>query len=777
MTPSDSDPGSGGPGGSFGDPFASDAGHERAERGSGGSTLSQEVLLWGSERPAPAPEQPDEVRPPRSPSGGNGQGSRRRHSSGHRHSSGLRRSSSYRRSRRRSRSRSRNRRPRASLMHRFQRAWSEHPVRTRGGLVAIVLLCAGVAIVAAAYWQAYHVYKDLRGAVPQFEQAKADLVHGKIPSESQLALITAGPSRAQYDVDHAAFPYRLVGSVPVLGAPVKAATWASAAANEDAQAVSTMHDIVQAVIGDRAAKSGSLRDATIPIYQRGAINVALLKKELPQIADLLTSLQAGAADMRRVPAIPFVSSERQLKQQVLQNSATAISLVQRGLAGARLLPGFLGADGPRTYFVALQTSVDQRATGGAVLGYALIQIDHGRVRLLHGGGINEIDRPSGIPNLHVSPAVDWYLRNTGAKFLINNSANYGPDFPAVAQAWAQMVQKVTGLHIDGAIAFDPFAVQAMLRGQGQLRIPAYPHQRIGAANVVKVVSYDQFFLPQAQQIALPGQLVAAAFKDMERPRDFYTLATGLGKAIPGRHIQIWAAIPKEEDLVKSLGWDGALSSGPGDTLALAYDKRISGKQDYWTRQSIDYDVSIQSSGAIHSSYRVTVSDDIPHLGQSGRMVPHVTPWGLNVAMLNLYVPKQARFQSVAPDYREFPIGFVHPDTYVRFVKPRGFVQHDEGPHKVFTQTVTAYPAHPGTVTFRYSVPGVVQNASGGKVYRLTVDAQPLYHPASMTIRVQLPPGTNVKAAAPVAGQDWTINGNVLTVHLTLSQGFTTSISF
>ena len=642
--------------------------------------------------------------------------------------------------------------------------------------MVLVLLLAGVALVADAYWQAYHVYKDLRGVVPQFEQAKADLVHGKLPSDAQFQLIVAGPSRAEYDIDHAGFPYRLVGAIPLVGTPVKAATWGAAAANEDAQAMTTMQEIVVKVL-DPTGKSGSLRDSTLPIYQNGRINIGVLRQVIPDLGSLLASLQAGAADMRRVPTIPFYSKETQLKQEVLQNSATAISLVQRGLAGARLLPGFLGASGPRTYFVALQNSVDQRATGGAVLGYALIQVDNGRVRLLHGGGINEIDRPSGIPNLHVSPAVDWYLRNTGAKFLINNSANYGPDFPAVAQAWAQMVQKVTGLHIDGAIAFDPFAVQAMLRGQGQLRIPAYPHQRIGAANVVKVVSYDQFFLPQAQQIALPGQLVAAAFKDMERPRDFYTLATGLGKAIPGRHIQIWAAIPKEEDLVKSLGWDGALSSGPGDTLALAYDKRISGKQDYWTRQSIDYDVSIQSSGAIHSSYRVTVSDDIPHLGQSGRMVPHVTPWGLNVAMLNLYVPKQARFQSVAPDYREFPIGFVHPDTYVRFVKPRGFVQHDEGPHKVFTQTVTAYPAHPGTVTFRYSVPGVVQNASGGKVYRLTVDAQPLYHPASMTIRVQLPPGTNVKAAAPVAGQDWTINGNVLTVHLTLSQGFTTSISF
>jgi Protein of unknown function (DUF4012) len=779
MMPPDEDSRGAHPADPSADPFASGAatpGPERAGGGRGGppgsEAVSPEVVLWGSERKAQAAvEAPPTFRRPESrpPEPGHGSGHRRRHSTHHR------RPSSYRRSRRRrSRSRSKERRPRVSFFRRWQRAWHEHPVRTRGSLALGLLLIVGVALVGDAYWQAYHVYTDVQHVIPQFQKAKDDLVHGKIPSGDQLDLITGPASAAEYDVDHARFSFRLVGSIPLLGAPVKAVTWAAAAANEDSQAVTSLQELMTSVLGSGAVQSGNLSDASLPVYHDGRIDVGLIDRLAPQISSLLQYLRAGQADIRRIPSIPFSSKVDYLKQQALQDSSKAISLVSRGLSGAKLLPGFLGADGTRTYFVALQNFVDQRATGGAVLAYAIIQLDHGRVKLVHGGGINEIDLRSGVPDFHPSPAVAWYMRATGAKFLINNSANYGPDFPQVASAWAQMVQKVTGYHVDGAMAFDPIAIKAMLQGQGQLRIPAYP-VRVSAGNVVAVVSHDQFSLPRADQVALPGQLVAAAFKVLERPKNFYKLATGLGGTIPGRHIQVWAARPQEESLIDDLGWSGGLTATKGDSLALAYDKRIAGKQDYWTRQSIDYNVTVKPSGTIESNYTVHVSDDIPHQGQSGRMIPHVTPWGLNVAMLNLYVPGRAKFQSVTPDYKSFPTNFISPLRYVHYVQPKGFVQHVEGTHNVFTQTVTPYPGHPATVSFHYSVPKAILNTHAGRVYELAVDAQPLYNPATMTITVHLPPGSNVKSFGP----DWeVVNGDTLRLHVpSLDHGFTTEIVF
>jgi hypothetical protein len=721
-------------------------------------TEADEVLVWGSERPSAAPAlSSTAVRTPaydvRRPPTRHARGSSRR-----------------RRSRRR-RSRAAGR-PRVSLVRRLQRAWREHPVRTRVVLVGSVLVIAAVAILADAYVQTYRAYADMRQAIPKTQQAKDSLVRGRLPAPEVFDAVTAAASRANYDVEHANVTFRLVGAIPFLNRPIEAVRWGAAAADQESQAVTEMRDLISDVLGDRALQSGQLDKTDLPIYRNGAINVALLDGLVPRIDRLIGHIQAGEAAIRRIPSVPFFGKVDGMKAEALAGSQKAVTQLQQAESGVRLLPAFLGAHGSRTYFVALQNNVDQRGTGGAVLGYAIIRLDHGRLQLLHGGGINEIDNAHGgfsVPNL--PSGVRWYVNETHRVLRINNGANYSPNFPMVGATWVKMAERATGLHIDGAIALDPFAISDSLRGQGQFKIPSFP-QRIDSGNVVSLVGHLQYFLPRQSQIDLPGQLIAGAFKKLEQPKDFYKMASGLGAAVPGRHVQVWVADPKEQDLVRQLGWDGALSQAKGDFLALAYEKRIAGKQDYWMRHTIDYDVAIKPSGTIDSTYTMHVSNEVAG-GAPGRMVPHVSPYGLNVAMYNLYVPGRAHFGSVSPNYAAFPTGFVSPSRFVHSVQPRGFEQHTEGPYRVFTQTVTPYPGHPSTLRFRYSVPHVVQQTADGHVYRLTVDAQPLYHPATMNITVHLPPGAHVSSPGP----GWTVHGDTLRMKVTLSRDFSAQIDF
>jgi hypothetical protein len=721
---------------------------------------SEEIMVWGSERPLAAPASTavetaayDVRRPPT------------------RHARGSSRRGRSRRPRRR-RSRRGTGRPRVSLVRRLQRAWHEHPVRTRVILVVAVLAIASVAILADAYWQTYRAYADMRQAIPKIQQAKSSLVRGRIPAPEVFDAVSAAASRASYDVEHANFTFRLVGAIPGLNRPIEAARWGSRAADEEAEAITDLRDLLSDVLGSRALQSGEIDKTDLPIYRNGAINVELLDSLAPRMDRLIGHLRAGEAAIERVPSVPFFGKVERLKAQALAGSHKAVELLQNGENGVRLLPSFLGAHGTRTYFVALQNNVDQRGTGGAVLGYAIIRLDHGRLQLLHGGGINEIDdKNKGLSVPNMPAGVRWYLNETGTVARINNGANYSPNFPMVAATWVQMAERASGLHIDGAIALDPFAISDALRGQGQFKIPAFP-QRIDSDNVVPLVGHLQYALPRQAQIDLPGQLIAGAFKKLEQPKDFYKMATGLGAAIPGRHVQVWVADRKQEDLVRRLGWDGALSQAKGDFLALAYEKRLAGKQDFWTRHAIDYDVRIKPSGAIDSSYTIHVSDDITS-GAPGRMVPHVHPYGLNVAMYNLYVPGRATFGSVSPNDAAFPTDFVSPSHFVSYIRPKGFVQHAEGPYRVFTQTVTPYPGHPGTVRFRYTVPHVVQQTADGRVYRLNVDAQPLFHPATMHITVHLPPGATVSSPPP----GWTVQGNTLRAKVTLDRDYSAELHF
>ena len=57
------------------------------------------------------------------------------------------------------------------------------------------------------------------------------------------------------------------------------------------------------------------------------------------------------------------------------------ALLKRAEAGLKILPRFLGADGPRTYLFGMQNSAEQRGTGGAMLQFALLSINDGRPEL------------------------------------------------------------------------------------------------------------------------------------------------------------------------------------------------------------------------------------------------------------------------------------------------------------------------------------------------------------------------------------------------------------
>jgi hypothetical protein len=390
-----------------------------------------------------------------------------------------------------------------------------------------------------------------------------------------------------------------------------------------------------------------------------------------------------------------------------------------------------------------------------VLGYAIVRIRNGQMDLLEGGGIKPLDLGRTGPRFPLDPSVEWYIDYFDVPFRIKNGANYSPDFPLVGPAWAKFVRDARQIRVDGTIALDPFVIAAALTGEGTMKVPSYPGV-VDASNLVEVTEYKQYFLPKEAQKALPTQMVKGAFKVLQHPSNLMDMARGLGDSVAGRHIQVWARDPGEEALLHQLGWDGSLYRGPGDAAFLAYNKRIAGKQDYWTREAVDYDVRVRADDSIDSTYTVTASSEIPP-GQPGRVVPHRDPYGVNAMALGLYVPKRAQVTSVTPSGDD-----VEPPFYGGVAL--GFSQHVEGARRVLMETITPYPGHPKRLTFRYSVPGAVQTTPKGKVYQLTMQTQPLYHPTEVTVTVHLPPGARVERAP-----GWTVDGTTATMHLTLTR--------
>ena len=658
----------------------------------------------------------------------------------------------------------RHRRPHPIV--RYRAAMRGHPVRTWILTAVAALAMIVVLMFLDVAYQSYRIYSDIKSSIGVLQDAKAGVSQGTLPSATEFYDAAAKARDARSRVEHADPVFRLAADLPVLRQPIRALRAASVAAEAESHVATDLGDLATQLIGTGGGKHQSFR-----VYHDGAVDVALLTNLPTKLQQLVVDLQATQSAIGKIPSVPMFHKVDKIKKKALRDSTAAITLLHRAILGSRLLPGFLGADGPRTYFIAIQNNADQRGTGGAVLGYAIVRFDHGQFQIVDGGGINNIDNKRMGFHVPYPAGVQWYLDESRNAARINNGANYTADFPLVGQSWVRMAEAATGLHIDGAIAIDPFAIAAALKGQGNLDVPAYPGA-IDSKNLVQVTEHDQYTLSKAQQIRLPHELIRSAFKVLEHPKDFVHMANGLAGVVAGRHVQMWLTDPKLQSLVASLGWDGSLQPGTGDAVAVVYDKRIRGKQDFWTQETLDYHVTLNTAGDASSVARVTMADEIPK-GQPPRIVSHVRPYGLNVAMVNLYVPVRARVDSIKPP-GEFDTSVVpQQPTFFNYLHPRGVLIHDEPPFKVLTKTVTPYPGHPQTITYTYSVPDVVTTSATGHVYTLVIPHQPLYLDPTVDLTIQLPTGAHVLSAT----KGMTISGNVLTLHTHLSQDLTIRVAY
>ena len=651
--------------------------------------------------------------------------------------------------------------------------------RTRTAMIWLaiaggVMVIAFIAVVASAYVHAYRVYGTLKEVPGHVTAARKVLQQGQLPQTNDLETANGLAHDAQEQIADGGFAFSFTKSLPLLGRPIKAVSLAADAASAETDAAELVKGMILKILGP----GGGTGDASSPVFQDGVINVGLLQEVTPTLENVVKYLQRGDAAIRAIPHIPFFSQLDDLKAQVLTESGQAVTLSQRALTSFRLLPGFLGADGPRTYYLALQNPADQRGTGGAVLAYAIVRIDNGKIEIAQpeghagAGSINDIDPAKpGFVNAQLPQAELWYLRTTGVIHRLANGANYSPDFPSAAQSWSAMLTSGSDpivSKVDGVIALDPNAVAASFAGQS-FTLPVID-QTISSADIAKFVTHDQYLLPKGEQRVVPALLITAAFDQITHPKHLFDLLQTLSTALTDKDIQMWSADPQEQALVTRLGWDGAIENAAGgDYLNLAYNKRVGNKVDYFAEFHADYDVTVNDSGGITSTYALGLSLPIP-AGEPLDIVGHATPYGADLAMLNLYVPGRAKILSYAPQ-GEFDPNAI--DPVPEHVIPRGFVQHTEGPFRVFTKTIMATPADPGSVRFHYSVPGVIKETPQGRVYTLTVQHQPMSKPQTIRVRLRLPAGFDIVSLGP----GWTATSFGAVYNGTIDADFSTSVVF
>jgi len=299
----------------------------------------------------------------------------------------------------------------------------------------------------------------------------------------------------------------------------------------------------------------------------------------------------------------------------LLGDADSLGVAQRLMGGA----------GNRRYFVALENNAEMRDQG-AVLSYAIVTFDHGRVQVTEQGPIlTPVQVPGQNPTASLllkSPAPTAIPAGTAAVFGSTfptqtwQSVNTTADFAWSSQAMVAMYHQATGQRVDGVVALDVPALSALLDVVGPVSIPGLA-QPISAANAATVVLRDLYaaYAPD-QQIVRKELLSAVVTEVVNRLKtstfDPVPLAQQLATAALGGHMRLWSADAGEEQVLERnqiAGGPAVIS--PTRTFHVAVENRTATKLDYYVGTTTKQDIAITAAGTAIIATTIEVHNGAP----------------------------------------------------------------------------------------------------------------------------------------------------------------------
>jgi hypothetical protein len=582
-------------------------------------------------------------------------------------------------------------------------------------IVAVVAVCAALEAVTLLRMRG-----DLQAGRRALEDARRSLLAGNVDAAAAdfaLAGLRFGSASAD-----GAGPLGDAGAaIPGVGNTLDVARALSEAGGDLSAAGADLTHALGAVPGgvDGLAPSGG----RLPLDAYASIQPALLRAR--QETDDAARVLDGAPTSFTVGRVLDALWDAQL---ATDEAAQALAAADQLVAG---LPSFAGQDGERRYLVVAQNPAELRGTGGIWGAYAILTFRDGRLTIGDTAPIQQLADPD--PSEVPDPSPD-YARNYdqfgGAASWHN--INMTPDFPSAAQAALANYRAGQGQELDGVIAVDPYAFQAMLRVTGPVSIPVVGGS-LSAANVVDFTTNRAYALfPSANDRKLVLGAVAAAVLDRFLQLDGKGIPRlrALGDAVHGGHLLVYATDGGFQQGLETAGAAGMFAaSGSSDVAAVTVNNASASKVDFYAIRHVTLDVRLGADHDAVTDLTARIRNDAPTTGQpryvigpfadgaaAGDQLPLITEWCHDPCEL-LGARRDGHDVTVAPgtengvawyrDYRTIPAGRT-------------------GSFAISTHTT-----------------GVWEGNSSGGTYRLTFYGQPTIRPTVLDVSVTAPDGTRI----------------------------------
>ncbi|MGE2689169.1 DUF4012 domain-containing protein [Mycolicibacterium pulveris] len=503
-------------------------------------------------------------------------------------------------------------------------------LRRRSTLIGGVVL---LVVVAFGSWLAYGAFQarsNLEAARSAAQEAREALLKGDADETTRWVDKATTHARDAQDATHS-LPWNIAAAVPWLGSPFKTGQQIS--------------DVVVGLAADVLQPSADVAEALSPdrLLRDGTVNVQLLRDSAPRLSEISASASQLGEQANGISEPRYFSAMRNARTQLQSQTSDVTGLLENTDLAARLAPAMMGADGPRTYFMAFQTNAEARGTGGLLGGFGILRFDNGKPTVDKLAPNTELRAAS--TSINLGPAFDqqWGWANAYTDFRNSNLSSH---FPYAAQIWRSMWAEESGMNVDGVIAIDPVALSYILRAVGPVTMP--DGERITADNVVELTEstvYERFPTDQtARKQYLQDVASEVVNKITGRVESPGKLLDALGKAAGERRIAVWSSFPDEQALLEETPLAHVVPDDTAPYAEVVINNLGGNKMDYYLTRQIEY----AADGCDGETRKSTITVRLANTAPDGPLPDYVasSPGIVEAAQGPLNAPRGAMLTSV-----------------------------------------------------------------------------------------------------------------------------------
>ncbi|MCR2792794.1 DUF4012 domain-containing protein [Microbacterium sp. zg.Y625] len=407
-------------------------------------------------------------------------------------------------------------------------------------------------------------------------------------------------------------------------------------------------------------------------------------------ADAATAARAEIDAVESAGLIPPIASGVRSLRDVLDQAEPSL---QTAAAVTGVLPGVLGADGPRTLLVMLQNNAELRTGGGITGSFALLTADRGALTLHEQADSSQFRRQS-EPIMAVPEGTTSLYGDDVARFVQN--ASMTADFAvtgALASAWWS---GRTGTAPDAVLSLDPLVVRALLEATGP--IPLADGSELTAENLVDRLLVQPYVHLKAdeQTVFLQGVTDALFAALTARSIDPLVWARALAEPVSAGRLSLWSPDAGAQAALSGtvLGGAAARHSAAGpDAFAVYFNDTTGGKMDVFLQTAIEVQASCRADGRAEVTVALVLDSEAP-VDAGQRFPPSVTGgglWGLPPGQIGTIVSVSA------------PDGWSAAGVQ-RDGAPQPSVEADEAGFATSAAELRLDPGQTGTLVFRFVGP-------------------------------------------------------------------------